>query len=463
MTTDVNIVRVFLGLVVAIGLIFYLSSKTKVHVFIAMILGSVVAGLIVGLPVNKITTSIKAGFGGTLGSIGIIIGLGVMMGAIFEASGAANKMALVFIKLLGKGKEDIAMAITGFFVSIPVFCDSAMVILSPLAKSLSRKSGRSVVTIGCALAAALLTTHSLVPPTPGPLAVVGYFNLDLGKFILIGLAYSIPIAISGVIYARHVGNKSLFRLPDPADPENKLIARPYSAEEIKHEEELEKDKTLPSAFMSFQPIFLPIILILINTIMSAAGVKGAVKTFFGLIGDPIVAVMIGVLVAIYGLAQNIERKKVVGMLDKSIQQAGLIILVTGAGGALGQILKDSGAGSALANIMVHSHIPGILLPFLMAYLLRFVSGSATVGMLTAGAMTAPIILEMGTVNPYLAAVACCIGSIGVTNVHDSYFWVVNKCIGLTEMKDMFKNWFGCVLCLSTTGFVVLMVSSIFIH
>lgn len=174
----------FLGLVVAIGLIFYLSSKTKVHVFIAMILGSVVAGLIVGLPVNKITASIKSGFGGTLGSIGIIIGLGVMMGAIFEASGAANKMALVFIKLLGKGKEDIAMAITGFFVSIPVFCDSAMVILSPLAKSLSRKSGRSVVTIGCALAAALLTTHSLVPPTPGPLAVVGYFNLDLGNSFL---------------------------------------------------------------------------------------------------------------------------------------------------------------------------------------------------------------------------------------------------------------------------------------
>lgn len=463
MTADVNIVRVLLGLAVAIGLIFYLSSKTKIHVFVAMILGSVIAGLIVGLPINKITSSIKAGFGGTLGSIGIIIGLGVMMGAIFEASGAANRMALTFIKILGKGREDIAMALTGFFVSIPVFCDSAMVILSPLAKSLSRKSGRSVVTIGCALAAALLTTHSLVPPTPGPLAIVGYFNLDLGKFILIGLAFSVPIAIAGVVYARVVGNKSLFRLPDPADPENKLISRPYTAKEIAEEENLEKGKELPSTFMSFQPIFLPIVLILVNTIMNAAGVKGMVKDFFGLIGDPIVAVMIGVLVAIYGLARHMDRKEVVGMLDKSIQQAGLIILVTGAGGALGQILKDSGAGTVLANLMVNAHIPGVLLPFLMAYLLRIVSGSATVGMLTAGAMTAPIVLAMGTVNPYLAGVACCIGSIGLTNVHDSYFWVVNKCIGLTEMKDMFKNWFGCVLCLSTTGFVVLMIASIFIH
>ncbi len=463
MTTDVNIIRVILGLVISIGLIFYLSSKTKIHVFVAMILGSVIAGLLVGLPINTISASIKNGFGGTLGSIGIIIGLGVMMGAIFEASGAANRMALTFIKLLGKGKEDIAMAITGFFVSIPVFCDSAMVILSPLAKSLSRKSHRSIVTIGCALAAALLTTHSLVPPTPGPLAIVGYFGLDLGKFILAGLAFSVPIAIAGMIYARIVGGKSLFRLPDPADPESKLIDRPYTDAEVKAMDVELSAKNMPGTFVSFMPIFLPIILILVNTIMTAAGVTGWVKNFFGLIGDPIVAVMIGVLFAIYGLASTMDRKSVVGLLDKSVSEAGVIILVTGAGGALGQVLKDSGAGNALAQVMISSHIPGILLPFLMAYLLRFVSGSATVGMLTAGSLTAPIILQMGTVNPYMAGIACCIGSIGLTNVHDSYFWVVNKSIGLTEMKDMFKNWFGCVLTLSTSGFVVLLIASLIIH
>jgi GntP family gluconate:H+ symporter len=145
-----------------------------------MILGAVVAGLFIGLPLSSITASVKAGFGGTLGSIGIVIGLGVMMGAIFEASGAAKRMAITFIKLLGEGKEDIAMAITGFIVAIPVFCDSAFVILTPLVKSLSRKTGRSIVTIGCALGAALLTTHSLVPPTPGPLAISGYFGLDMG-------------------------------------------------------------------------------------------------------------------------------------------------------------------------------------------------------------------------------------------------------------------------------------------
>jgi GntP family gluconate:H+ symporter len=150
---DVSVIRALIGLAVAIGLIFYFVTRTKIHVFLAMIIGSVLAGLIIGLPTNAIITAIKNGFGGTLGSIGIIIGFGVMMGSIFEMSGAAKRMALTFIKLLGKGREEIAMAITGFIVSIPVFCDSAFVILSPLAKSLSRNTGKSVVTISCALGA----------------------------------------------------------------------------------------------------------------------------------------------------------------------------------------------------------------------------------------------------------------------------------------------------------------------
>jgi GntP family gluconate:H+ symporter len=457
---DINIARVIIGLVVAIGLIFYCSTRTKIHVFIAMILGSVVAGLFIGLPMSSITSSIKSGFGGTLGSIGIVIGLGVMMGAIFEASGAAKRMAITFINLLGEGKEDIAMAITGFFVAIPVFCDSAFVILTPLAKSLSRKTGRSVVTIGCALGAALLTTHSLVPPTPGPLAISGYFALDMGKFILLGLLFSIPISIAGIIYARWVGKK-IYRVPDPND-NSMLIDRPYTEEELKRDIGIINEDDIPSAFLAFLPIALPIFLILLNTVAKATGMAdGTVRDLIALIGDPVVAVMIGLLVSIFTLARKIDRKEVVKLLDKSIEQASVIVFVTGAGGALGQVLKDSGAGIALANMMLSSHIPGILLPFFMAYLLRIVTGSATVGMLTAGSLTAPIILEMATVNPYLAGLACCIGSIGITNVHDSYFWVVNKSIGLTEMNDMFKNWFGCVLTMSTVGFVFLMIGNIF--
>lgn len=452
--TDVNVARVVIGLVVAMAIIIVTVTKTKIHVFPAMLIGAVAAGLVAGMPSADVISNIISGFGGTIGSIGIIIGFGVMMGAIFEASGAAKRMALTFIKLLGKGKEDIAMGITGFIVSIPVFCDSAFVVLSPLAKSLARNTGKSLITISCALGTALLITHSLVPPTPGPLAVVNYFKLDLGMFMIYSLIASALIVPFGLIYARWVGKK-IFRLPDPANP-GELIDRPYTASELESPEQLSHEK-LPGTFISFAPIVIPIALILFNTVSSVLGASGLLKSVATLIGHPVVAVGIGLLIAIYGLAGKTDRKEVVALLDKAMQGAGIIVFVTGAGGSLGQVLKATGAGGSIAELLVAAHIPGILLPYIMAFILRIVSGSATVGMLTAGSITAPILLSMAGVNPYMGALACCIGSIGITGLHDSYFWVVNRTTGLKDMKDMLWHWFGAVLALSVGGAIVLFV------
>ncbi len=452
--SDINVIRVVVGLVVAIVLILYLVTRTKIHVFPSMIIGALIAGLLAGLPPARVLDAIKSGFGGTLGSIGIIIGFGVMMGAIFEVSGAAKRMALSFIKLLGKDKEDIAMMITGFIVSIPVFCDSAFVVLSPLTKSLSRNTGRSLVTISCALGTALLVTHSLIPPTPGPLAITNYFQLDIGAFMLYSLIAAIPITLAGLFYARWIG-KRLFKLPSPEDS-SVLIDRPYTNDELADSQELD-EANLPCAFISFAPIFIPIVLILINTVTGMFGLNGSLKTLFATVGHPIVAVGIGVLIAIYGLTGKMDRKEVVEVLDNSIKGAGIIVFVTGAGGALGAVLKVSGAGNAIAQALVDANIPGIVLPYLMAFLLRIITGSATVGMLTAGSISAPILLLMPEVNPYIAGLACCIGSIGITNLHDSYFWVVNRTTGLTDVKEMFSHWFGAVLSLSVVGAVVLFV------
>jgi len=286
------------------------------------------------------------------------------------------------------------------------------------------------------------------------LAIAEFFRLDLGRFILYGLIAALPISISGLIYAKWVGKK-LFKLPDPNDS-SVLIDRPYTEAELAETVTI-SEEGLPSTFMAFAPILIPIVLILLNTIANAVGLTGFIKSLLGLVGDPVVAVAIGLLIAIYGLAGKVDRKKVVSLLDDSIKQAGVIVFVTGAGGALGAVLKASGAGDAIANMLVQANIPGIILPFVMAYLLRIVSGSATVGMLTAGSITAPILLAMTGVNPYMAGLACCIGSIGITNLHDSYFWVVNRTTGLTDVKEMFQNWFGCVLTLSTVGFVVLLI------
>ncbi|MCF7933599.1 MAG: GntP family permease [Spirochaetia bacterium] len=451
---DVQVIRVVIGLTVAIGLILFLVTRTKVHVFPSMIIGALAAGLVSGLPSAQVLSAIQSGFGGTLGSIGIIIGFGVMMGAIFEVSGAAKRMAITFIKLLGKGKEDVAMMITGFIVSIPVFCDSAFVVLSPLAKSLSRNTGRSLITISCALGTALLVTHSLIPPTPGPLAITTYFQLDIGIFMIYSLIAAVPITIAGLLYARWIG-KRLFRLPSVEDS-SVLIDRPYTTEELTEEVSYSTDG-IPGTFLSFAPILIPIVLILLNTVGNMTGFSGILKSITGTVGHPVVAVGIGLLIAIYGLAGKMDRKEVIGILDDSIKHAGIIVFVTGAGGALGAVLKASGAGEQIAQALVNAHIPGIVLPYLMAFLLRIVTGSATVGMLTAGSISAPILLTMTGVNPYMAGLACCIGSIGITNLHNSYFWVVNRTTGLTDIKDMLWNWFGAVLSLSVVGAVVLFV------
>jgi gluconate:H+ symporter, GntP family len=451
---DVQVIRVVIGLTIAIGLILFLVTRTKVHVFPSMIIGALAAGLVSGLPSAQVLSAIQSGFGGTLGSIGIIIGFGVMMGAIFEVSGAAKRMAITFIKLLGKGKEDVAMMITGFIVSIPVFCDSAFVVLSPLAKSLSRNTGRSLITISCALGTALLVTHSLIPPTPGPLAITTYFQLDIGIFMIYSLIAAVPITIAGLLYARWIG-KRLFRLPSVEDS-SVLIDRPYTTEELTEEVSYSTDG-IPGTFLSFAPILIPIVLILLNTVGNMTGFSGILKSITGTVGHPVVAVGIGLLIAIYGLAGKMDRKEVIGILDDSIKHAGIIVFVTGAGGALGAVLQASGAGEQIAQALVNAHIPGIVLPYLMAFLLRIVTGSATVGMLTAGSISAPILLTMTGVNPYMAGLACCIGSIGITNLHDSYFWVVNRTTGLTDIKDMLWNWFGAVLSLSVVGAVVLFV------
>ena len=457
--TDVNVMRVIIGLVVAIGFILFMVMKTKVHVFPAMIIGAIVAGLVAGLPSVDVVNTVKSGFGGTIGSIGIIIGFGVMMGAIFELSGAARRMALTFIKMLGKGKEEIAMLITGFIVSIPVFCDSAFVVLSPLAKSLARNTGKSLITISCALGAALLVTHSLVPPTPGPLAITSYFKLDIGLFMVYSLIAAIPITLAGLAYAKWVGKK-LHKLPDPADS-SKLIDRPYTEAELAETVQMD-GKDLPGTFISFAPIFIPIVLILLNTVSAAIGLSGVAKSVIATLGNPVVAVGLGLLIAIYGLAGKVERKKVVETLDHSIKDAGIIVFVTGAGGALGAVLKASGAGAAIADLLVQAHIPGIVLPYIMAFVLRIVTGSATVGMLTAGSISAPILMTMAGVNPYMAGLACCIGSIGITNLHDSYFWVVNRTTGLTDVKEMLWHWFGAVLALSAAGVVTLFVMNLIV-
>lgn len=444
--------QMILGLIIGIAILIVLILKTKIHAFLALIIAAAVTGIIGGMPSNDVLTSITNGFGGTLGSIGIIIGFGVMMGEIFEASGAAERMAQTFIKKLGKGKEDIALAITGFLISIPIFCDSGFIILSPLAKAISRRTKKSVITLGVSLAAGLVITHSLVPPTPGPVGVAGLFNVSVGSIILWGIVLAIPMTISAILYARYLGKK-IYQLP--AEDGEGWIRPPYQ-KPVYEDVDTDENSELPSTFMSFAPIVLPIILILINTVLTAMKATGPVVDALIFLGSPVIAVGIGLIVAIYGLSGKYSRSETLDLMERGIKSAGIIILVTGGGGALGRVLRDSGAGDYIAQSISQTSLPPILLPFVIASLLRLVQGSGTVAMITSASITAPIIATLN-VNPVFAALAACTGSLVYSYFNDSYYWVVTRTLGIREAKEQMRVWSVTTTIIWAVGFVELLI------
>ncbi len=453
---DISGAQMLMGLGIGLLVLILLILKTKVHVFIALIIASCIIGLAGGMAPTAIAGTITKGFGGTLGGIGIIIGLGVMMGQIFEASGAAERMARVFLKLFGKGREEFAMAVTGYVVSIAIFCDSGFVILSPLARALSKETKKSMVSLSVALAGGLVITHSLVPPTPGPLGVAGTFGIDVGNFLLLGLVVSIPMTLAVMFYGKWLGKK-IYQIP--GDKEGEWQRPPYQKPQYDTNGGANAKK-LPNAFVSFMPIVLPVVLILLNTVLSALKATGPIATFFFVVGTPIFAVLIGTLLAIFTLTRGQSRESVINTLEASIKSAGIIILVTGGGGALGQVIKDAGVGNYIAQGIAATHIPVILLPFIIATLVRFVQGSGTVAMITAAGITAPIVAASGG-NMVLGALAATVGSLFFSYFNDSFYWVVNRLSGITDTKEQIRVWSISTTIAWAVGFAALLILDIF--
>lgn len=448
--------QMIFALVISIFVLIFLIMKTKIHAFLALIIAAALTGVLGGMPTSGVLGSITKGFGNTLGSIGIIIGFGVMMGELFEFSGAAKRMAKTFIKGLGKGREELALAITGFIVSIPIFCDSGFVILSPLAKAISKKTNKSVISLGVSLALGLVITHSLVPPTPGPVGVAGLFGISVGSLILWGIVVAIPMLFVGMMYAKYIGNQ-IYQVPTE-DGEGWL--RLSGVQTLSHYTDDKDDDQLPSAFASFAPIVVPIILILIQTISAVLKVQGPVANIINFLGAPVIAVGIGLIIAIYGLTGKASRSETLEQMEKGIKAAGIIILVTGGGGALGMVLRDSGAGNYIAELIAKTPLPAILLPFIIASLIRLIQGSGTVAMITAASITAPMLATLD-VNPIFAALAACTGSLLFSYFNDSYFWVVTRMLGIKEAKEQIRIWSVTTTIAWATGLVTLLILNAF--
>jgi len=417
-------------LILAIILIILLISKLKVHPFISLLLVAYGIAFAARMPSKDIAGTITGGFGNLLGGIGIVIVLGTIIGTILEKSGAALKMADTVVKAVGESRPSLAMSIIGYIVSIPVFCDSGFVILNSLRKALAKRTKASYIAMTVALSTGLYATHTLVPPTPGPIAAAANLKIEdsLLLVILFGLVTAIPAAIVGLLYAHWIGSKI-----KSTDEENEI--------KESYEELLNKYGTLPSTWKSFAPIFMPIILMALGSVASFPGDPfgaGAIKAFFTFLGTPVNALFVGFLFALL-LLPKYNEETLTGWIGESLKDASSIILVTGAGGALGAVLTATKIGTYLGETLSTWNL-GILLPFIIAAAIKTAQGSSTVAIVTTSAMLAPMLPALGldsTIARVLVVMAVGAGAMTVSHANDSYFWVVSQFGGM-KVNDAYR-------------------------
>jgi GntP family gluconate:H+ symporter len=316
--------------------------------------------------------------------------------------------------------------------------------------------------MGTALAAGLIITHHLVPPTPGPLGVAGIFGADVGMVILWGIAFSIPLVLVGIAYAKYNGRK-IYQIPsdDGLSWERPDEIQEEELKELNIEEMFPNLDKMPGMAVSFAPIIVPIILIFLNTLTAALGVEGMASQIFTFIGSPTIAVAIGLILAIYTLAGNEKREDVLNQMEEGVASAGIILLITGAGGAFGYIIRSTGIGDYLAQVIAGLPIPAILIPFAIATVIRLIQGSGTVSMITAASISAPILSTLN-VSPVFATISACMGAMVFSYFNDSFFWVVNRMMGITDVKEQIKTWsVPTTIIWGVGGVLVLIVNAIF--
>jgi GntP family gluconate:H+ symporter len=414
-------------LVLCILFIIGSSTKLKLHPFLALLVAALGFGLFTGMPLPQIVQSINDGFGGTIGYIGIVIIAGTIIGTFLEFSGGAYTLADRILKMIGERRVPLAMSIIGYFVSIPVFADSGFVILSPLNRALSKRANISLAGSAIALSMGLIATHCLVPPTPGPIAAAGILKADLGLVILLGIPVSLIALCSGWLFAVKFAAKI------PIDPNP----------EISEKEIESKIKEAPSAIHSIGPILVPIILIVLRSVAmlpSRPMGEGIIQTIIGFIGEPVIALLIGVLLA-FGLPKKLQKSMLSdsGWVGKGLRNAAIIIIITGAGGAFGKILQNSALADTLGNTLSNT-TAGIWLPFMIAFTIKTAQGSSTVAIITTASILSPLLPSLGFTSEIakaLMVLSIGAGAMAISHANDSFFWVVTQMSGM-DVKTGYK-------------------------
>ena len=403
---------IFIYLALTIAFIIFATAKYKIHPFLTLIIASLGMGLVGGLETEIIIKSLSEGFGNTLKSIGIVIACGSIIGTYLEKTGSAKSIARSLLKITGNDRSPLAMNLTGFFVSIPVFCDSGYVILSTLNKAINRKTGISLAVLGTSLAAGLYATHVFVPPTPGPLAAASILGANIGRVLIYGFIVAVPVSLVGWLWSIY------------------YCSRFSVNSDLMEEQEKDEVSQLPDVFTALLPIIVPIFLITIKSVIDHPSIVLQNKTLeqiISFIGHPIIAILLGVFIAMISM-RDLSKEQHFNWVADGLKAAGTIILITGAGGAFGNILRATSISDVINQGLIDFEI-GLLLPFFIAALLKTAQGSSTVSIITTAAMIAPLLDALGLsseMGKVLSVLAIGAGAMTVSHLNDSYFWVVSQ-------------------------------------
>ena len=435
-------------LILCILFIIFSSTRIKLHPFLALLFATLAFGLFTGMPLPKIIKSINDGFGGTLGYIGIVIVAGTIIGTFLEFSGGAYALADRILRLIGGKRVPLAMAVIGYVLSIAVFADSAFVILSSLNKALSKRAKISLAGSAIALSLGLTVTHCLVPPTPGPIAAAGIVGADLGLVILFGMGIAGFALVNGWLFAEKYASRIWI------DPSPDVSMKEITA----------KVKEAPSSLEALGPILAPLVLIVLRSVAefpTRPFGEGSVKALLGFVGEPVIALLIGVLLA-FGLPRKLRTDMLSdsGWVGTGLRNATIIILITGAGGAFGKVLQNSELADVIGRTLSNARI-GILMPFLIAAMLKSAQGSSTVALITAASIMAPLMPSMGLTSEIaraLVVMSIASGAMVVSHANDSFFWVVTQMSRMDVRRGYQLQSLGTLVTGVTAGLVTWVIS-----
>lgn len=442
--------------IAAVTVLLLMVLKLKLNAFIALLITSILVGILTGMPLSEISVSIQNGMGGTLGFVATVVGLGAIFGQMLESSGGAKSLAHYLLQKFGKNKASWALMLTGYIVGIPIFLDVGFIIIIPIVYAITRDTKKSILFYAIPLLAGLAVTHAMVPPTPGPMAVAQILKVDMGWVIIMGLVIGLPTAIiAGPLFGGYISKKIFV----PAPPE-----LPDADAEVDI-----STGTLPSFAITALIILTPLLLILMSTLVGVGIQNGNLEKnllteILAFIGHPFTALIIATLMSIVlCLKRNMSRQTILNLSSKALAPAGIIILVTGAGGVLKQILIDSGIGKILAESISESSIPIIVLAWVLASVVRLTQGSATVAMITSAGIMAPVltVLNIDQPNTALIVIAIAAGATIASHVNDSAFWIVNKYLGMNE-KQTLQSWTVMETIIAISGLAFSLIASLFI-